>query len=280
MPLARIDGIHLYYEMHGNGSPLLVLNGLGGNLLEWMTFQVPVWSQEYRVILYDHRGTGRSDKGDTVTDEAYTTRSLAADAVGLLDALAINEPTHVLGPSHGGRIAQWVALDFPERVRSLVLAATGPGQIDPSFAPTRGIPAHVVEAMTEKGYERYMREHLGGSFFYSESFRQNHAEAVQEQVDFYFQYPTPLRNYLRHVIARQTHQTLDLLAQIAAPTLVIVGENDTAEVATGNHVATSRRMAELIPNAELVLVKDAAHSFFQEAPQAANEAVLDFLGRH
>ena len=65
-----------------------------------------------------------------------------------------------------GGLPSGVALDYPERVRSLVLAATGPGQIDPEFEPTRGIPAHVVEAMVEKGYERYMQEHLGGDFFF------------------------------------------------------------------------------------------------------------------
>ncbi|MFN8458404.1 MAG: alpha/beta hydrolase [Anaerolineae bacterium] len=276
MPLVEVNNTRLYYEIHGDGSPFLIINGLGGNHLEWMPHQVPVWSREYRVILYDHRGTGRSDK----PDEAYTTRSLAADAVGLLDALHIREPAHVLGPSHGGRTAQWVALDYPERVRSLVLAATGPGQIDPAFEPTRGIPAHVVEAMVEKGYERYMREHLGGDFFFSAEFRQKQPQAVQEHVELYFRYPTPLRNYLRHVIARQTHQTLDLLPNIQAPTLVIVGEHDTAAVATGNHVATSRLMAERISNAELVLVKDAAHSFFQEAPEQANAAILNFLRRH
>jgi len=276
MPYADVNNTRLYYEIHGEGTPFLILNGLGGNHLEWTTYQLPAWSREYQVILYDHRGTGLSDK----PDEAYTTRSLAADAVGLLDAIGISEPVHVLGPSHGGRIAQWVALDYPERVRSLVLSATGPGQIDPSFEPTRGIPAHVVEAMVEKGYERYMREHLGGDFFYSKEFLKKHPDAVSKQVDLYFKHPTPLRNYLRHVIARQTHQTLDLLPNIKSPTLVIVGEHDTATIATGNHVATSKVLAERIPDAELVLIKGAAHSFFQEAPEQTNKVVLDFLRRH
>ena len=276
MPHIQVNNIQLYYEIHGSGEPFLILNGLGGNYMEWMPFQVPAWSQEYQVILYDHRGTGKSDK----PDEAYTTRSLAADAIGLLDALDIREAAHVLGPSHGGRIAQWVGLDFPERVRSLTLAATGPGQVDAAFEPTRGIPAHVVEAMVEKGFERYMREHLGGPFFFSEEFRTEHSAVIEEHLDAYFQHPTPLVNYLRHVIARQTHQTLDLLHEIQAPTLIVVGEFDTATVATGNHVATSRVMAERIPNAELVLVKDAAHSFFQEAPEQINEIVLDYLRRH
>ncbi len=276
MPFASVNNTRLYYEIHGDGPPFLILNGLGGNHLEWMAYQVPAWSREYQVILYDHRGTGLSDK----PDEAYTTRSLAADAVGLLDALDIRQPVHVLGPSHGGRIAQWVGLDYPERVRSLVLSATGPGQVDPSFEPTRGIPAHVVEAMVEKGYDRYMHEHLGSDFFFSAEFREKHPDRVKEHVDLYFRYPTPLTNYLRHVIARQTHQTLDLLPNIRAPTLVVVGEHDTATVATGNHVATSRVMADRIPNAELVLIENAAHSFFQENPDRANAVVLNFLRRH
>lgn len=276
MPIAPVNNTQLYFETHGDGSPLLIINGLGGNHLEWMPTQVPAWSQVCKVILYDHRGTGRSDK----LIEPYTTRSLAADAVGLLDALNIDEPAHVLGPSHGGRIAQWVALDAPDRVRSLVLAASGPGQIDDSFEPTRGIPVHVAVKMVEKGYERYMREHLSSEFFFSAEFRAQHPERIEEHIEQYFRYPTPLVNYLNHVVARQTHQTLDLLSNITAPTLVIVGENDTATIATGNHVATSRVLAERIPDAELVLVKNAAHSFFQETPEQANNIVLDFLQRH
>lgn len=276
MPFAQVNNTRLYYEIHGDGTPLLIINGLGGNHLEWMPDQVPAWSREYKVILYDHRGTGRSDK----LVESYTTRSLAADALALLDALNINERVHVLGPSHGGRIAQWVALDGPERVRSLVLAASGPGQIDESFEPTRGVPVHVVEKMVEKGYERYMREHLCGDFFFSAEFRARHPEKIKEHVDSYFRYPTPLVNYLHHVVARQTHQTLDLLPNIMAPTLVMVGQNDTATIATGNHVATSRVLADRIPNAELAILENAAHSFFQETPERANEVVLAFLRRH
>ena len=103
MPWVEVNNAQLYYERHGAGPPFLIINGLGGNHLEWMTYQVPVWSGQYQVILYDHRGTGRSDK----SDEEYTTRSLAADAIGVLDALGLSKPAHVLGPSHGGRIAQW-----------------------------------------------------------------------------------------------------------------------------------------------------------------------------
>lgn len=220
MPFAEVNGTRLYYETHGEGTPLLLINGLGGSLLEWMPYQVPAWSREYRVILYDHRGTGRSDK----PIEDYKTRSLAADAIGVLNALDVLEPAHVLGPSYGGRIAQWVALDYPDRVRSLVLAATGPGQVDPAFEPPRGIPAHVVEAMVETGYERYMCEHLGDDFFFTPEFRAEHLEAIEEYVELYFRHPIPLQNYLRHVIARQTYQILDLLHDIQAPTLVLVGE--------------------------------------------------------
>ncbi len=130
------------------------------------------------------------------------------------------------------------------------------------------------------GPPKIKEEEIRGDFFFSAEFRARYPEKIKEHVDLYFHYPTPLVNYLQHVVARQTHQTLDLLPNITAPTLVIVGEKDTATLATGNHVATSRVLAERIPNAELTILENAAHSFFQESPERANEVVLAFLRRH
>src|SRR5919204_2765547 len=118
MPKVLVNGINLHYIEAGRGDPLLLIMGFGGDHLAW-AFQTPVFAQSHRVIAFDNRGVGQSD----VPDVPYTTRMMADDAAGLLDALGI-ERAHVIGVSIGGMIAQELALNHPRRVRSLQLHCT------------------------------------------------------------------------------------------------------------------------------------------------------------
>src|SRR5438093_13182896 len=117
MATVRVNGIEVYYEEHGSGEPLLLIMGLGANAEGWYG-QVPAFSREFRLIAFDNRGAGRSEK----PNEPYTMRQLADDAAGLLDALEIGS-AHVFGVSLGGMIAQELVLSHPPRVRALVLGA-------------------------------------------------------------------------------------------------------------------------------------------------------------
>ena len=87
----------------------------------------------------------------------------------------------------------------------------------------------------------------------------------------------PLRPYLRHVIARQQHETTDLLGNIKAPTLVIVGGKDVNVGGTGNHLESSKVLAERIPNAELVVIEGAAHGYMWQYPEKANSVMMNFI---
>ncbi len=113
----------LYYELYGQGDPLVLVAGTGISLAPWRVFQVPEFSKHYQVLIYDHRGLGRSDKPDV----PYSTRLFAKDRAGIIDALGIDK-AHVMGHSMGGRVAQRVALDYPDKVRSLVLSSCGSGK--------------------------------------------------------------------------------------------------------------------------------------------------------
>lgn len=276
MSFAQVNDICMYYEVHGEGDALMLISGTGGTCDSWRYFQVPAFSQEYQVVIFDHRGVGQSDK----PDEPYATRGFAADAVGLLEALGI-ERAHVMGHSMGGRVAQWMALDNPERVRTLVLSSSGSGKYAPHVDILRGLPLKQTEDMIELGYEHWWESHFADEdFMFPPEVREAHPELLAQRRELARKTRPPLRLYLRHVIARQQHETTEHLDRISSPTLVIVGERDTTIGGTGNHFEAAQILAQRIPNAELVVIGSAAHGYLWQMPDRANRIVLDFLRRY
>src|SRR5512143_3626195 len=272
MPLVQVNDVKLHYEMEGSGPPLLMIAGTGLPGATWRTGPSAQYAAEgFTVITFDHRGTGGSDKPDV----DYSTRMFAADALGLLQAHDIPQ-AHVLGHSMGGRVAQWLALDRPERVRSLVLAAGSPGEIDPRNPVTRGIPPNDAGEWTENGYEGFIRSLFAGPFFFTPEFCRDHPDVIQRLTDKFWANRPPLKLYLRHTIARQQHQTADRLHEIIAPTLVIVG---SADIVTGN-ILVGQYLAEHIPDAEFKTLDGSAHMLFWQKPAETCSAIVEFLRRH
>ncbi len=272
----RVDDIEIYFELYGHGDPLVLIAGTGISCAPWRIFQVPEFSKHYQVLIYDHRGLGRTDKPDM----PYTTRLFASDCTGLMDALGIPK-AHVMGHSMGGRVAQWLALDYPEKVRSLVLSGSGSGKYSDKLEDyPRGVPIDTCVELIEKGYEKYQHDHWGPGFMFTDEFVREQPEVVKKFQDLIVEEVPPLKCYLRHVIARQCHETTEFIHQIKAPALVIAGSKDTREGGTGNHVASSKALAEKIPNAELVIVEGGKHGYLREMPKKGHPPILEFLRRH
>ena len=118
MPTADVNGQTLYYEVHGEGEPLLCVMGLSADTLAWLP-QVPAFSAAHRTVIFDNRDVGRS----SMADGPYEIADMARDTLALADELDL-ESFHLLGCSMGGAIAQEVAIAAPERVRTLTLAVT------------------------------------------------------------------------------------------------------------------------------------------------------------
>jgi pimeloyl-ACP methyl ester carboxylesterase len=253
------DGIRLYYETLGNGEePLLFVSGQAGDHHDWDALRDDFAGKHF-VIVFDHRGTGQSDKPE---NPPYSTRGFAQDAITILDDLDI-EKTYAYGISMGGRICQWLGIDYPERMGALVLAATTPGN-------AHGIrrPADVDAALSSGDVLKLTNELV------SPEWAARHPEFLAHILD---KARNPIPKYAQqlHYRASEGHDTWDLLPSIQAPTLIIHGTNDRV-----NMTANSPLLAERIPNAELRLIEGGRHAFIEEFREETTPIVMDFLARH
>jgi pimeloyl-ACP methyl ester carboxylesterase len=265
MPKAKVGDIQLYYEEHGQGEPLLLIMGLGASTLSWSE-QIPTFSREFRVIAFDSRGAGRSDKPAV----RYTIALFADDTAGLMDALGVDS-AHVYGQSMGGFIAQEVALRHPQRVRTLVLASTSCGGHHAVAASPENLAGiGMMNVLTPREAAE-----KGLPLLYSDEFIASHHDALIERSLRESELRTPPDAFARQVQAAIRHNTFDRLPDIRCPTLVITGSNDKV-VPEDN----SRILAERIPGAELAVLPGAGHGYLVEKAAESNAIVLEFLRRH
>lgn len=266
MPVLQLRDTELYYEIHGQGQPMVLLSETACDGEVWKMYQVPEFSGDHQVILHDYRGTGRSGKPSI----DYSTNMFCDDLVALLDHLKV-ERAVVIGHSMGGRIAQTLALEHPTKVGKLILASTGA-----SFPNTKGLPLKICKEMIEWGYEKYVRDHsiLVG---FTEEFARQHPDRVERYLQVRMSNLCPVEFYLRHLLARQGHDTSGRLKEIRAPTLVLVGEDDRNVTSDLNHRTSSDLLARGISNAKLVVLRGERHSYFFANPVAAHMAIREFL---
>ena len=260
MSLAHVSEVDLYYEIHGDGFPLLMINGFGSNTEMWS----PFWrrlAKSYRVILFDNRGVGQS----TVPAAPFTVRDMAEDAAALLDALGVPRSL-VYGASMGGMIAQELVLAHPDRVRGLLLGMTscgGPHSVPMAVGSMQGTMAPgATPAQMAEGRLRLM---------HSEAYFAEHRDELLRQA-LSVQHPTTLQGYRLQGMATLKFDTYDRLPQIRTPTLVMAGSADAIIPAENARIIASR-----IPGAQLRIFEGAGHAFTRECEDDAVEAMLSFL---
>jgi pimeloyl-ACP methyl ester carboxylesterase len=173
-------------------------------------------------------------------------------------------------------VAQWFALDHPERTRSLIQFATGPGAFDDREI-LRGIPPEFVANLVSEGWLAFRERGVRS--------RSNFFEPDPEIVERYAaayrgQFGTDVLNYCRHIVARQEHETTALLGDLKTPCLVLIGSEDDHVGYLGSHIASSAFLARAIPGAEFVTIPGGAHAMHVERAELFNTALSDFLLRH
>jgi len=266
MPTLQLTDAEIYYEVHGHGQPMVFLSETACDGEVWKIHQVPEFSKDHRVIIHDYRGTGRSSKPSI----DYTTQMFAQDVIALMDHLRADDAV-IVGHSMGGRVAQLLALDYPGRVKRLVLASTGS-----HYPKTKGLPLKICKEMIEWGYEKYERDHsiLVG---FTDEFVKNHPERVEHYLKVRMQNLCPVEFYLRHLLARQGHDTSGRLKDIRQPTLILVGEDDRNITSEVNHRMSSEILANEIPNSKLVVLQNERHSYYFANPDAAHRIIRNFI---
>ncbi|MGH9117773.1 MAG: alpha/beta fold hydrolase [Acidimicrobiales bacterium] len=258
------DGARLHYDVFGrrDGEPVLMIQGLGVDSRGWMMQRVAVGARHLGITV-DNRGAGRSDK----PPGPYTLVQMADDACRVLDAAGI-ESAHVMGASLGGVISQVVAVLHPHRVRSLVLACTG--------CRHQRWRRELFEEWIASASARGMR------VFAHDNARWLVGPRSLRRFWPLFDLLGPLALTAPvHAFVAQVRAVLDAdddlhvaLTGVKVPTLVVVGSQDIL-----TPVGDSEELAELIPGAELVVIRGAAHGLMVEAFRPFNEAVLEFLDR-
>jgi pimeloyl-ACP methyl ester carboxylesterase len=268
MPKARVNGIDLYYEEHGQGTPLVFVHEFAGEVRSWDP-QVNFFARRYRTIAYNARGYPPSDVPDDV--KAYSQQQAADDIRGLLDALGIAK-AHVCGLSMGGYATLHFGLSYPERALSLVVAGCGYGSV----------------VTDREGFKK-------DSDLVAQRFESDGMAAVAE---FYSRGPTRVQfqdkdprgwqvfhdllaagSAKGHMLTLRGVQMTrpsvfelgDRMEKLTVPTLVVTGDEDDPCLEPGIF------MKRKIPASGLVVMPKAGHTINLEDPELFNRAVLDFL---
>ena len=251
-----VGDIRIHYELSGQADrPVVMMSQSLSTRLEMWDAQLPALESEYSVLRYDTRGHGGSD----------ALEQLAHDAVGLMDALGI-EKVHWLGISMGGMIGQQLAIERSDRLHSLVLSSTAAvmgEEVQPIWEDR-------IERAQRRGMEALVTETLARWF--TPAYLQSGAKPVDviaEQIR-----TTPVNGFVGCSEAIRCLNTLDRLAGIGLPSLIIVGEDDP-----GTPVSASEAIHQRLAGSQLEIIPAARHLCNIEAAETFNELLLAFLKR-
>ena len=260
MPIANSNGIKINYKTYGEGKPVVLISGLGSQLGSWET-QIPIYSENFRVVVFDNRGVGMSEK----PDYPYTIEMMADDTVGLIDSLGMDK-AHFIGKSMGGMVTQWIGVKYPDRVDKLVIGCS---------SASRDIVGNSIldlgrEITTKIGPKSgwFMAYLLG----YSRDYIEKNFESMIAALDLIPDDPDVIKGYMNQSHACENHDIIDQLHKITAETLVMYGERDL--------ITSPRRsvqIAEAVPHSTVKCFKNVGHGFWRERQEEVDKLVLEFL---
>lgn len=265
MSKVKVGDIDVYYEIKGKGFPLIMIQGIGSSLDWWDPRLIESLSKRFKLILFDNRGTGRSE----ISDKKCTMKLFSDDTANLMEALGISK-AYILGISMGGMIAQELALSYPQKVAKLILCSTGT-QWCFSQEATR-----IFEAVTELSRENlieliltqkiarnfpseFVRKRPFVVFLFASDFVRKRPNLVEHMFSRAAKYPISKGVWNRQLNAIREFNSQERLKKIWVPTLIFHGRKDV-EIPPKNAAI----LAEAIPHAKLVYLEKSAHCLIEE----------------
>lgn len=266
MPRVNVDGVELFYESLGEGTPIVLQ---GHDHTPWMFFQAPVFSHSYRFITFDRRGTGRSAS----PDGEWSIEAFARDLRGLLDALGIDKAI-VGGSSLGGMVAAQLAVDYPEHLLAVIIGHTGPyfWDLAREWVEDLMLGAQPTLGAQPRSYEweaegppttdpAFATSAIGQLMASAGTGLGRDAESIRK---------------MHRALLRWDHRPRypDLHA-LRVPALFLMGANEPPKT-----IELMIEWHQQVPGAELVILRDCYHAAHRENAPAWNAAVQSFLARH
>ena len=264
MPLARHGHAALHWEATGEGPALLLIMGLGGSSAAWYRLLPHLEATGRRVIRFDNRGTGRSDR----IDGRFGLREMVGDALAVLDAAGEGD-ADVLGVSMGGMVAQHLALDHRARVRSLVLGCTT-ARAGGGAPPWRLFAASAVRHVAPERALDVIAPAL-----YAERTRREHPERIAEDFAVRRGEATPAATFLAQLRAIAGHDVRRRLPELGGLPVTVVHGDEDALVPPER----GRELVRLIPGAVAAPIAGAGHLLLTDAEEASVAAILGHLER-
>lgn len=261
MPKGRVNGIELYYELHGQGAPVLLIAGLSADHFMW-ALQLPGLVQEFQCILFDNRGVGQSSQ----PQGPYTTRQLANDAAALLSHLGIAK-AHIVGHSMGGAIAQEFAINHPTKTASVAILGSF-ARLDERARRGLGVWKQCFQRLEPEGY----LEHVYQNCFTHRMYEIPGAVDMVKMQTLANPFPQSLAGFMGQAAACESHDTTDRLGQIKGPALVWAATEDALLPPR-----FSRAIAEGIPEAEYYEQPGCSHLFNIEQTEETNANLVRWL---
>ena len=274
MPTGNLGDIELYYEVAGSGEAVLLVPASWWPSDTWNVGVVPVLSKRFRTVIFDCRGTGRTSK----PRDGYTVAQFAKDCIALLAHLGVSR-CHAVGFALGGQIVQAMAIERPDLVATLTIAASGAGSRTLAGGQ-RSLSPDTEQEIQEKGFERYIRNYIeNDSMAFNPVFYREHKDVVAALADAVWSGQSTVEMFRCHEDARLTWDTLAKAPQLKVPTLILCGAYDDVARRGSTPVGTAKRLAEVTSGCELFLIPNTKHMTFWDGTTGL-AALQDFLLRH
>lgn len=269
-----LNGVEIYYEVHGQGEAVLLVPASWWPSNTWNVGVVPFLSQRFKAIVFDCRGTGRSGK----PDDGYTVEQFARDGIALLEHLGVSR-CHAVGFALGGQVVQAMAIARPDLVATLTIAAAGAGAKTLAGGP-RSLSPDTGREIRDIGFERYIRNYIeNDTMAFNPKFYREHPELVAALADAVWSGQSTVEMFHHHEDARLTWDTLAKAVEVNVPTLILCGADDDVSRRGSTPVGTAKRLAEVTPGGELFLIPDTKHMTFWDGTGGL-AALQEFLLRH